>query len=85
MKKFNLNTLKHYLIECGIITSDTVLDKSTLLESLQMDSLDGAQIFMKIEEDYQVFLPFSIYSGATIGELVEYIKEVLEGVCDKEH
>ena len=50
-----------------------------------MDSLDGAQIFMKIEEDYQVFLTFSIYSGATIGELVENIKEVLEGVCDKEH
>lgn len=85
MKEFDINILKKYLLECNVITHDTAIEESTLLESLQMDSLDGAQIFMKIEEDYQVFLPFSVYSGITMGDLIRNIKEVLEDVCYKEY
>lgn len=83
MRNFNLEILKEYLIECSIITSETALEECTLLESLQIDSLDGAFLFMKIEEDYHISLPFSVYSGVTIGDLVKNIKEVLENVCDK--
>lgn len=77
MKKFNIQTLKAYMLRCDIINSDNLIDSNTLLDSLDIDSLDGAMLFMEIEKDYQINLPFSIYSEVTIGDLVENINQVL--------
>jgi acyl carrier protein len=57
------------------VDEDEITPESSFAEDLGADSLDGVEILMSLEEEFDMEIPDEeAYKFETVGDVVEYIK-----------
>jgi acyl carrier protein len=62
----------------GIESSAQVTKEARFVEDLNADSLDTAEIIMKIEEEFGIQIPQDEQMPRTVGEAVEYVRQRIQ-------
>lgn len=79
MKRFDISQFLGVLSECDVLNGDVVMDEGTSVDSLNLDSLLGAEILLEIEKRYNIEIPFSIFLEVrTIGDFISCINHIIE-------
>ena len=79
MKRFDISQFLGVLSECDVLNGDVVMDEGTSVDSLNLDSLLGAEILLEIENRYNIEIPFSIFLEVrTIGDFISCINHIIE-------
>ncbi len=76
--------LKTFIDEMGFGPGNKgeVLPTDKLIDDLGMDSLDVAELSMKIDKEYSIVTDYDDYlrMGTTVGEVVDYVDCVLNPI-----
>ena len=79
MKRFDISQFLGVLSECDVLNGDVVMDEGTSVDSLNLDSLLGAEILLEIEKRYNIEITFSIFLEVrTIGDFISCINHIIE-------
>ena len=70
-----LEKVKAILAEQFDVEEDTITMETSVAEDLGADSLDGVDLLMSIEDEFEIEIPDTeIENMKTVGDLVKYIE-----------